>query len=569
MKTLIKIFIGTCLCFLFTASTSLDKDYPKSDFIAPVKTAIRLSGTFGELRSNHFHSGIDIKGGIGVPIYAIGEGYISRIKVDGGGYGNVLYMSHPNGFTSVYAHLNEFSPEIAKYVKELQLSSETFELDVNPPVDSFSYEQGELIGKMGTTGYSFGPHLHFEIRDSETDIPVNPLLFGFKVPDRTRPRMHQLRVYELNEAHETINASSVSLYSKSSRYSLRDTIEVSSNNVGFALKVYDHMDGVRNWNGIYELDTYMDDSLIYHFDMEKFGFEEWRYINAHMDYPEQQKNSWFNRCYLLPGNKLSIYESGNGVIDLVNNKSKSIKIIAKDIKGNSSTLSFYVKKKNAKEKTTTNKDYNYFLPYDEESIIENDPLFLHFPKGAFYENVYLKYNIAKESSHNIYSEMHLIHNRFTPVHEFFELGIATNQVPDSLKSKAFIAYCGKNDKIVNCGGKWQGNQLTTKVRNFGDYCIMLDEVAPTVKPSSFRYNLRGRRSMSFKIQDNLPTGGTADELSYTAKVDGKWILMNYDAKNDLIFHRFDGSISKGEHEIEVIVTDDRGNEGVFNSKFVL
>lgn len=554
----------------FTSFTSEIEKYPQNDFIAPVKTALRLSGTFGELRSNHFHAGIDIKGAIGVPLYSIADGYVYRIKVEAGGYGNVLYINHPNGYTSVYAHMNRFSKEIEDYIKEVQYKTEQFGQDLYPPVDSFSFEQGDKIGEMGTTGYSFGPHLHFEIRDTKTEKIINPLLFGFKVPDSRAPRLHQLRVYELNDSIETRRAFSLPLNWGRGTYKIdRDTLMVNSDIAGFALKAYDHMDGVSNWNGIYKLETFVNDSLYHRVEMETYGFNETRYLNAHIDYEEQvTKNSWFNRCYVMPGNQLSMHNGGRGVINLSPGKAKAIKMIASDVEGNKSVLNFWVKRSTKVQTQKGIQIFNYVLPYNEESIINNFPLYLHFKKGAFYENLYLNYKVSNEKSFNVYSSVHSLHNYKTPVHNYFDIGIFGSDVPDSLRSKAFIAYCDEDQDIVNCGGRWEAGYLKARSRTLGDYCIMLDQVPPKIVPINFKKDMKRSSTIRFKISDNYPTTGDARGLSYRATVDGQWILMRFDAKNDLLTYRFDDKVKPGNHTLRLEVTDDRNNVAVFEKDFL-
>ncbi len=571
MRSYLHILFFIALCLAWSSfSTERDK-YPTDYFTAPVKTSIRLSGTFGELRSNHFHSGIDIKGYIGLPLFSIADGYIARIKVQAAGYGNVLYINHPNGYTSVYAHMNEFVPELAAYVKEQQYAQEQFEVDLYPPVDSFSFSKGELVGKMGTTGYSFGPHLHFEIRDTKTDKPLNPLLFGFKVQDTQPPRMHQLRIYQLNEKNETEHAFTKSLVWKSGGYGVQgDTLEVADDRVGLALKVYDHMNAVRNWNGIYALETFADDSIIHRFEMESFGFDESRYLNAHLDYEEQtQKKSFFNRCYLLPGNQLSIYSGSDGVITLEPQQKVKIRMRAIDVEGNQTELQFWIKNSGKQWQRKAPQIFNYVLPYNEASIIDNHPLFLHFPEGAFYENLYLKYHASTERSAGVYSAVHSIHQASTPVHRYFKIGIQSKSVPDSLRSKAFIAYCDTDQEVVNYGGEWRGDTLLTRSRSLGDYCIMLDQTPPTITPVAFKSDMSRSSQMRFLIKDDLPTGGSAHGLRYKATIDGQWILMEYDYKNDLLRHRFDGRFSPGKHQFRLEVRDDRDNVQVFERAIVL
>ncbi len=564
--------LGIIFVLCISSSSFEEKRYPQDYFRAPVNIPLRLSGTFGELRSNHFHAGIDIKGGIGLPLYAIAEGYVSRIKVQAGGYGKVIYIDHPNGYTSVYAHMNRFSKQLEQYIKDKQHKTTSFEQDLYPPKDSFYFEQGEKIGEMGTTGYSFGPHLHFEIRDTRTEKIINPLLFGFKVPDNKAPRLHQLRVYELNEKNETADASSINLRWDRGGYSVgQDTLMIDAKRIGLALKAYDHMDYVSNWNGIFQMNTFVDDSLHYQFKMETYGFDETRYLNAHIDYEEKvTKNSWFNRCFKLPGNQLSTYSGGDGIIEIDTLKAKKIRIVTSDVVGNASELEFWVKR----EKPLTNTDdskpriFNYVLPYNEESIINNYPLYLYFPRGTFYENLYLDYQVSYEKSHNIYSSIHTIHDYKTPVHQYFEIGIIGDAVPDSLKSKAFIAYCDEDQDIINCGGYWEDGYLKTETRDLGDYCIMLDEKAPNIRPIYFRSDMRRSSRMTFKISDNLLTSGRAKDLRYKGTIDGKWVLMGFDAKNDLLTHNLDKGLESGEHIFRLEVRDDRENVTVFEKKFI-
>jgi len=571
MRFPIQLFLFVILTIGMGAFTTERKDYPTDYFTPPVKSTLRLSGTFGELRSNHFHSGIDIKGYIGLPLYAIADGHISRIKVQAAGYGKVLYVDHPNGYTSVYAHMNEFVPELEAYVKKIQYEKQSFEVDLYPPKDSFVFKKGSLLGKMGTTGYSFGPHLHFEIRDTKTEKPLNPLLFGFKVADSRPPRMHQLRVYQLNEKRETEHAFTKSLSWRGGQYRIgEDTLMVSDDRVGLALKVYDHMDGVSNWNGIYALETYVNDSLHHRFEMEAFGFDESRYLNAHLDYEEQvSRKSYFNRCYLLPGNQLSIYDDhSDGVLELPDQKAVKVKMRAADIEGNASELSFWIKNTG---KSLSRKDpniFHYVLPYDEESIIDNFPLYLHFPEGAFYENLYLRDHTTEERSSDVWSAVHSIHQSTTPVHKYFKIGIQSKQLPDSLRSKAFIAFCDSDHDIINCGGQWSGDTLLTETRLLGDYCIMLDQKPPEITPISFSSDMRRYSRMRFRIKDDLPTSGRARDLRYKATVDGEWILMEYDYKNDLLTHHFDDRIGPGKHHFRLEVRDDRNNVRVFERTFM-
>ena len=556
------------LAFHYSSSTNYPQDY----FRSPVDHTIRLSGTFGELRPNHFHSGIDIKaknGKVGQPIYAIADGYVSRIKVQSGGYGNVLYINHPNGYTSVYAHLQSFDTTIKSYVQKHQYKRKSFEIDVFPERGQFVFKKGERIGKLGVSGRSFGPHLHFEIRDTKSEKPINPLLFGIPVADNVPPKLHQLKAYFLNDKLETLSNKTYRLSKTSKGYRISgDTLELGAWRVGFALKAFDHMTGTGNWNGIYSLAMYEDERLVYDFTMEKFAFSESRYINAHIDYAEQvTKKSYFNRCYTLPGNRLSIYgeRTNNGVIKLHQGKTTKIKLIAADHEGNTAELQFWVKRGEVKAPKST--AFNYLLPYQEEHIIRNGGLELYFPKGSFYENVYLEYASSRERSSGTYSATHHVHKHTTPVHKYFTIAIQPDNLPAELKDKAFIAYCEDGERAVSCGGRWEGDKLKAKAREFGNFSILVDRAPPKIQPIRYQNNMRGWSKMTFKVTDNFPTARNVTYLDYQATIDGQWILLEYDAKKNLLTHYFDSQLAKGAHHLQLEVADNRGNTAILERTF--
>ena len=571
MRLLLLLIITTTFLLSFNLSTS-KKSYPQDYFRSPISGTIRLSGTFGELRPNHFHAGIDIKakdGKIGQSLLAAADGYVSRIKMQSGGYGKVLYINHPNGYTTVYAHLHEFDPAVEAYVKKMQKEKESFELELFPQPNQFVFKKGERVGKLGMSGRSYGPHLHFEIRDTRTEKPINPLLFGINVTDNIPPRAHQIKIYSLNDKRETLATKKIDLRKNGKRYSVsKDTVVIGAWRVGLGIKVYDNQNGASNWNGIYSLQMLQDGEPVYDFKMETFAFDETRYINAHLDYEEQVDNkSYFNRCYTLPGNNLSIYDQRieDGVITLRSGKASKINMIIKDVAGNTSTLQFWVKR--GEVKTPDSKNYNYILPYDEDNQIETNGLYLFLKKGTLYENMYLKYSTAIDKSEGVFSSVHQIQDYKTPAHRYFDLGIQPNGLPENLRDKAFLAYCGKSKAPINCGGEWKNEKLQAKVRDFGNYCIMVDTQAPKITPVRFQSNMRGTSKMTFKVEENFETARNLDPFTYKVTVDGQWILMEYDGKNDLLVHRFDGSIPKGKHDIRIEVKDLRGNENVLERSF--
>lgn len=568
---------GVSILFLSSSNSTTERDYPLDYFISPVDKPILLSGTFGELRDNHFHSGIDIKAHnkqVGQPIFACAEGFVSRIKIESGGYGRAVYVDHPNGYTTVYAHLDAFFPELERFVKDEQYRKKTFVLDIEPDSGLFEVLKGQELGVMGMTGNTFGPHLHFEIRETRTGEAVNPLHFGFKVRDEVPPFMNELKVYQLNEEEETIGSAVFPLKRSGKNYRIagQDTLLLDSPRAGFGIKTYDQQSETYNWNGVYRISLYQDDSLIYRYQMDAFHLENTRYLNAHIDYEEQiRKKSYFNRCFLLPGNQLNAYPvaTPGGVISVNQAGLSKITVRSEDIQGNHTDLVFWVRW--VSPTGHRGFSFDYFLPYNEASLIENEGIRVYFPKGCLYENLYFEYIAAKEHSEGIYSPVFHLHNYRVPVHRYFLLAIQPEaNLPEDKRDKAFIGYCNEKNEVLNCGGKWkEGNWLTAEVRDLGDFSIMLDETPPEIHPVSFRRNLRGLSEISFRVKDNIKATGKGADLSFRATIDGNWILMEYDRKNDLLKHTLDGRIPAGIHEFELVVADPLGNIAQFFSEVEL
>jgi hypothetical protein len=546
--------------------------YPKDYFMPPVSAnPMRLNGTFGELRTDHFHSGIDIDGNSGEPVFAAADGFIDRIRVQASGYGNVLYLKHPNGFTTVYAHLDRFSSEIQKFVKETQYKRERFEVDLYPADGQFKVKKGQEIGKLGNSGSSTGPHLHFEIRRSGTDKAVNPLLFGLSVPDKTPPEIRDMKVYFLNEKREVLTGKPFPIQRRKdgSVGVAGDTVYLGAWRIGFGVKAFDHQTGRNNDNGIYGISLYADGQLAYQWRMDELDFDESRYLNAHVDYGARKRyGAWFHRCFILPGDRLSNYTRSESLGAIAISKDKATKIVLKitDAASNTSSIIFWVKRSEFME-TIAGPPYQFELPWDADSRIDLQDFTMVLPKGALYEKLPFQYKTTPDESNGVYSSMHHLHDANTPVHKYFEISIRPRNLPPELRAKAVIANCNEG-RPDNCGGAWRGDYVVTKVRQFGDYCVMVDKDPPTISPVVFDSDMRKKSTMAFRIRDNFAVSGDADHLTYRGTVDGQWILFEYDRKRDRLTHTFDGRINQGRHLLRLSVKDDRGNEAVFEKEFV-
>ena len=552
-----------------------EEPLPTDYFRMPVSIAsYRLSGTFGELRSNHFHTGIDISptsGKAGQPVYAAADGFIDRVKVEESGYGKVLYLKHPNGYTTVYAHLDRFTAEIERYVKTTQYQRERFEVDLYPKDGTYKVKKGDQIGRMGNTGGSEGAHLHFEIRRTAGQKPLNPLLFGLPVQDEVPPELRAMKVYVLNPEREVLSSLDLPIENRgNSSYGIKgDTLRLPAWRVGFGLRSYDQANGnPHNKNGLYSLTLLANDQKAFEWQADALDFDETRYLNAHTDYSDYKQNgAMFQRCFVLPGDRLSNYSRTEtlGAIALYKEVPTQINLKAADAAGNISTVNFWV----LRGEPDPQPSYPELIEmkYDVENRVDMANFSITLAKGALYETLYFKYGTAPAEP-GMYSAVHQVHNKYTPLHRYCTIAIHPEQLPEELRSKAVIARPRKGARPINCGGAWENDFLVTRIRDFDDYCILVDTTAPTIKPVVFSVDMRRKKTMSFRIQDDFRTDARADGLRYRATVDGKWILFEFDRKRARLTHRFDGRIAAGEHTLRLVVTDDRGNEAVYERNFV-
>ncbi len=567
--------------FSLIATSFLDpekptKSYPQGYFQSPVAHSMRLGGTFGELRPHHFHSGIDISPAPKQSyesLFAAAEGYVSRISIQAGGYGQALYITHPNGYTTLYGHMEKFITRIDTFVKRVQYEKEQFEQDIVLQPNEIPIQRGQQIGNMGNRGHSFGQHLHFEIRETATGNALNPLLFGFGVTDQEPPSIRGMKVYYFNEKKEVIGSKTVSLLKNGNGFSIvGDTLMTPSVFIGFSLKTYDKQDDKSGDNGIFSLTLRENDMPIYNFKTEALAFSETRYINAHIDYDElKHRGGYYHRTFKLIGNQLNMYEDivNNGLIT-IDNTTKKVNIKVTDAAGNASNVDFYVKMQGDLI-PIARKPYTYHLPYNEPSIVQVGGAKFVFQNGTFYEDAYVDFSTTTEGgTFGSYSPTYSLFDE-SPMHRSITIAIQPYNLPDTLKSKAFIAYCPRQDsRVYNCGGKWNAEGfLEARNTNFGRYCIMTDNTPPSIMPVSFQEDMSRKEKISFKIRDNYETEGSAAGLSYRATVDNEWILMEFDSKNDLLYHKFDGRIGSGTHTLKLAVTDNRGNARVFERAFNL
>lgn len=542
---------------------SIDNSAPQ--FISPVDHDMRLAGSFGELRANHFHAGIDIKsktGEEGDIIRAVADGFVSRIKIQRGGYGQVLYLDHPNGFTSVYAHLREFADTLQPYVLDKQFENRSYEIDIYPEPNKFTFRQGEEIGLMGNTGRSYGPHLHFEIRKTDTEIPENPYLHGLGPDDTRPPLLYAIEAHGLNNEHQKIWSTVRSINAqKEIVANPTTTFEVPAWRAGFAIQTFDLMDGASNKNGIYTIEMFVDDSLHFSHKMDRVGFDVSGYINSHIDYESKQNdNRTLTKCYVSPGNKLAFYPTltNHGEIKLYKEKPRKVDFVIKDFKGNTSTYSCFVKRRDAKEGEIKTKTFQKYLKHGEMTNFKLGSCRFVFPENALDKNTFITYDESLADGLISFQ----INTSADPLFSYPGVSVPLVGVDSNYYNKVVLVHKGK----TSYGGHVENDSLRVRIGQFGEFSVKIDTIPPTIEVGSFLKNAKGKPFFRFAIYDNFETRGFAQDVKYDVFIDGEWVIASLKAIGNVLIIPLD-DIPSGEHTLKIRVEDHCKNVNIWERNF--
>ncbi|MRH99064.1 peptidoglycan DD-metalloendopeptidase family protein [Kriegella sp. EG-1] len=540
-------------------------NYPKDAFRSPMDIPLILAGSFGELRSNHFHSGIDIKTQQrqGLPIHAIGDGTVTRIKIAHWGYGKVIYIAHPNGYTSVYGHLQKFSPEIEDYIKKVQYKKRSYEVEIFPDFGEVKVDIGQIIAYSGNTGSSSGPHLHFEIRSSISEKPTNPLLYGLEVLDATNPSLVKLFGYPLSEDAQINNGSTRTAINfkrqKDGTFKADDVTAIGT--IGFGMVAFDRQDLAANKNGIYSATQTINGKVFSEYIFETFSFLETRYINTLIDYDYYGKyRQKIQKLFKTSSNKLSIYSQlyNNGKIEIKEGLDYNVEILLRDFEGNKvkAIIPVHGKREVLKNIHETEKTENFIIakkPNNYDLGAAN----VYFPSNTFYDNFYIDLKKGKDTV--------TIHNSRVAAHRNFTITFDVSKYSKEERKQLFIARLGKNNKPSYSSTYKRGETFTTRTRNLGTYTLAKDTIAPKIKASNFKEKqwLNNYSYLRLRISDDL-----SGIDSYSATLNGEWILMEYEPKKNTITYNFDDKIlDKKDCTLKVEVTDNVGNTATFTSTF--
>ncbi|MCF4102797.1 M23 family metallopeptidase [Gillisia sp. M10.2A] len=552
------------LLVLVTSLIQAQPQVPTDYFRKPLDIDLVLSGTFGELRSNHFHSGMDIKTQQreGLPVLAAADGHISRINIQHYGYGKALYILHSNGYTTVYGHLQRLSPELEAYLKKQQYAKETYEIELFPKEGELAVKKGDLIAYSGNTGGSGGPHLHFEIRDGQ-QRPMNPNLFGINLKDTQAPTVNSLFVYPLGEnAH--VNGSAerqqIKLIPLSDGSFKTQELEACGE-IGFGISTVDKLDGAPNNNGVYKIEANLNGDRIFQLNMDKFSFSETRYINSLIDYEYfSNRKSRITKLFVPQNNPLSIYENvlNKGNISVQDSLTYLYSIKVLDYAGNERVIRIPILGKQPKTAVSKNiQETDYFVKADEAFSTEQNGIDIYIPKNSLYEDTYLDISFKGDTLH--------FHQDDTPIHSNITIGFDVSKYKAEDREKLFIAELGYRGRPSYSSTYKKGNRFTTGTRSFGDYTLVADINAPKISPVNFKDGqwISNNQTLQVKISDDL-----SGIKSYRATVNGKFILMEYEYKKNMLTHSFsDEALTETENHLKVIVTDNVGNSQTYEATF--
>ena len=569
MSSIACSFHSLLIFVLINCSVGFSQVDNPSDFHSPLAIPLAISANFGELRPNHFHMGVDFKtnGVEGIPLYAIENGFISRVKVSPYGYGKVIYIDHPNGITSVYAHCSKFKGALDSLVKKAQEKEQNFEIEIYFTPSDILVKKGELIALSGNSGSSTAPHLHFELRDTKTENALNPLVYGFNIADHVAPEIKALKVYSVTtEGYQIPGKSKIAPVSKGKfgYYIGGDQLLIPADycsekgGVGFAFEVVDHVDNSQNACGLYASTLRTEKDTLFSQKFDKISFDESRFVNSHKDYQEYSKSKRkFHKSYKTQHNPLEIYKSGkSGIFILKPEDSLQISYAVTDPNANQSELKFKLKVAPGKLSSTVNlfPSWKYLFP-DSTYAFQGENAYFSAQKHTVYEPT-LK-NLSLNGTITFGNPAAPIQNPIT-----VKLKLPIKSVVPT--SKYFI-------RVVTAGGKkhslvtnLEQNWAVAESKFLGTFQLVVDTISPVVKPLNFVGNeaLLSKNRLTWKVSEN-----ETEIKEYDVFIDGKWELLEYETKGSYLI--FNPSIQlSGKHSFQLVVKDSCGNTTIWSKDLI-
>jgi hypothetical protein len=538
--------VGTLFLLLVVVWSVGAQTYPKGYFRHPLNIPMQLVANFGEIRANHWHMGLDIRTQqkVNLPVYAAAAGYVARIKVEPGGFGQAIYINHPNGYTTLYAHLNKFFPALDRYVMEQQYQQQTWDIDLAFSPGQFPVEKGDFIALSGSTGGSAGPHVHFEIRDTKEDKVLNPLLFGFPLPDNVPPTVTRIALYDRNRS---TYLQSPKVYSVAG---IRGgTLKVSSDKISFAIGATDRIGGSNN--GIYAALISLDGRPVSSFTLDRISYDETRYINAQIDYPfDARGGALLQHITPLPGAREVAYNTfgGDGVLSLPDQQPHAVVIEVQDAAGNTTRLPFSVQYDGTAVREPGAEEQ--FLP-NNVNVFERDNFQLVTTEKSIYDTVVVNFSSADNKAPGAVSPVFTFLSNAVPSHDYVTVRIKPSATVPEEWQNCIVIKNVSGSKTAVAKAEWQKGWLMARFRQFGTFQAFVDTMPPNV--NAVPLNLTGATRIVFTPTDNYNS-----IKSFRATLDGQWLRFTND-KGRTWLYVFDEHFPRGEHELKVTVEDEGGN----------
>lgn len=550
--------------FFFSLSFFAQKKYPKGDFRLPLDIPMQLSGNFGELRPNHFHAGFDFKTQQkeGLNVYAVADGYVSRIKISTAGYGKAIYITHPNGYTTVYGHLQKAVGKIQDTLVSKQYAAQSYEVEVFFKPDELRVKHGELIAISGNTGGSEGPHLHFEIRDNITENIINPLHFGLELKDTKVPQVSNLYVYPLDE-NAVVNESKrplvLNLSLQSDGTYLSEKV-LASGTIGFGISSFDYDDVSYNVNGTYKTELFSNGHSVFGYQFDVMSFDEGRYVNALIDYNRYKKmHQRVQKLFMnAPYSWSNVFSNEQlGKIHVTPDFYTNEKIEVSDFNGNKCQINIPVVYSSKPALIQSDqKVTNYKVISKLDAVFEKENVSVFFPANTFYDDFYLNFEVK--------NKVVFLHDDTVPAHSNFTISIEDSISTSVEKEKMYIASVN-GSKINYIPTKMTGNTFSCKVKTLGQFKLVKDDVAPVVKMAKSIQDkwITNQKTIEVNVSDAL-----SGVKTYNGYINDKWVLFEYESKlNKLTYELNDADLLEGKNNLKLIVTDNVGNSTIFESQF--
>ena len=528
-------------------------------FRYPLNIPARLNANFGEMRPNHFHMGLDLstEGRENLPVLAPADGYIARMKIETGGFGRAIYVNHPNGTTTLYAHMNRFIPPAERFLKEKQYEQRTWKIDVNLPENLIPVKKGQLIGYSGNTGASQGPHVHFEIRDTRTENCLNPLLYDLSLRDQTPPDLYRLAFYDRDKSIYEQQPTLIPVIKKDGTYRTTSLVQLPFKHAFLAIQATDRMTGVPNPNGIYSARLLKNGQLLSGFTMNDIGYDKTRYLNGHIDHVYRMKGGPYLQMLFPPRSyDLDQYQLGssNNHLD-VPLQAERFELEVADAHGNKSMLSFDLQQKPGAVTASQDAASNRIVP-NQYNVMEDADVQFVFNEKTFYDGFQFGWRSLYANGLSALSPVYQTYPEFIPVHNYFTLRLRPNRTLGLINQDRVLIKRNYRGKVELKKASAERGWFSAQFRDLGFFQLLEDLEPPTVS-SSFGNGLTVRAGSRIVIEvgDN---NGVIREFNGFA--DEQW-LMFVPSGNKFVY-TVDEHLSPGEHKLSVVVYDEAGNKTI-------